>query len=280
MDKLINHDVETSRRSREMDFHDQEASHISYKDVSPQLFFESPAAMENKFIARQMGPLAGKKILDLGTGTGEAAVYFATHGADTYICDISSGMIEFAMELGKLYGVKLQGKACPAEQLDFPDDFFDFVYLCGVLHHVSNRTAVYNEISRVLRPQGRFFAIEPLAGNPIINVYRRMADQVRSEDETPLTLLELQPISSHFTNTGHREFWFATLALFIKYYIWNRVHPNNDRYWKRIFKETGTSLWWWWPLRGIDLFLTRLPLLRNWCWSTVFWGQKISSAPR
>jgi SAM-dependent methyltransferase len=186
-------------------------------------------------------------------------------------------MVSFAIGTGRLNGVELKGTVCPAEQLAYPDNFFDFVYLSGVLHHVSNRPAVYKEIARVLRPHGCFYAIEPLAGNPIINIYRRMADKVRSADENPLALMELRSIKEHFTKVGHREFWLATLLLFIKYYAWDRIHPNDDRYWKRIFKETNISLWWWWPLRGMDIVLTRLPLLRNWCWNTVLWGQKISS---
>jgi hypothetical protein len=101
-----------------------------------------------------------------------------------------------------------------------------------------------------------------------------MADQMRSVDESPLTLSELRLMKKYFPKVGHREFWLTTLTLFMKYYIWDRVHPNDDRYWKRIFKETPASLWWWWPFRGIDIVLTRMPILRNWCWITVFWGQK------
>ena len=276
MDNPIENKAEVSRRLRETEFHNQVALRVSHDEVSPRSFFESPAALENRFIARQMGNLTGKKILDLGAGTGEAAIYFASCGADTYICDISPGMVDFATKTGRLNGAELKGTVCPAEQLAYPDNFFDFVYLNGVLHHVSNRPAVYDEISRVLRPQGYFYAIEPLAGNPAINIYRRMADQMRSIDETPLTLSELQSIKIYFQRASHREFWFASLILFVKYFVWDRVHPNDDRYWKRVFKETPSSLWWWWPFRALDMILTRLPLLRNWCWVTVFWGQKKS----
>ncbi len=43
--------------------------------------FEAPTALENRFILGQMGPLRGKKILDIGAGLGESSVYFAMQGA-------------------------------------------------------------------------------------------------------------------------------------------------------------------------------------------------------
>jgi hypothetical protein len=72
----------------------------------------------------------------------------------------------------------------------------------------------------------------------------------------------------------HREFWISTLLLFVKYYVVDRVHPNEDRYWKRILRETAARLWWWMPLRALDRVLTRLPLVRWLAWNVVMYGQK------
>ena len=66
----------------------------------------------------------------------------------------------------------------------------------------------------------------------------------------------------------------AGLALFLKYYLVNRVHPNADRYWKRIFTESRGGLWWWYPLRSLDRVLTRVPLVRRLAWNIVIWGRK------
>ena len=62
--------------------------------------------------------------------------------------------------------------------------------------------------------------------------------------------------------------------LFIKYYLVDLVHPDQDRYWKRILRETPRSLWWWMPLRALDSVLTRLPLVRYLSWNIVMWGSK------
>jgi len=265
---------EEIRRSKEEAFHDQAAIRFADEKMAPSAPFEAPTAMENRFILEQIGSLQGKKILDLGGGSGEAAVYFAINGADSFISDISSGMVDLALKAAESHNVTVTASVCPAEQLDYPENFFDVVYLNGVLHHVSNRPDAYKEIARVLRSGGLFFAIEPLAGNPLINIYRKMASKMRSEDETPLTLKELTSMRPFFKKIRHREFWFMSLFLFVKYYLVDRVHPNNDRYWKRIYKETNRSLWWWWPFRLSDSILTRVPIVRNWCWNTVIWGEK------
>jgi hypothetical protein len=66
----------------------------------------------------------------------------------------------------------------------------------------------------------------------------------------------------------------STLTLFLKYYLIDRVHPNQDRYWKRILRETPRSLWWWWPLNAVDAVLTRVPGVRRLAWNMVMWGTR------
>jgi len=108
----------------------------------------------------------------------------------------------------------------------------------------------------------------------VIQVYRRMATKVRTEDEAPLTFADVDLASRYFEGVAHREFWIASLVLFLKYFLIDRVHPNQDRYWKRIFSETRDSLKWWMPLRSLDEHLTRLPLVRRLAWNMVMWGRK------
>jgi hypothetical protein len=95
----------------------------------------------------------------------------------------------------------------------------------------------------------------------------------------PLKIADLRLARKYFPQVQHREFWISTLLLFVKYYAHDRVHPNQDRYWKRILRETPQSLRWWTPLRAIDAALTRLPLLRWMAWNMVMWGEKSASHP-
>jgi 2-polyprenyl-3-methyl-5-hydroxy-6-metoxy-1,4-benzoquinol methylase len=259
---------------READFHDEWARSTDIHSISVREAFEAPTAMENRFLLGQMGRLAGKRLLDVGAGLGESSVYFALQGAQVTTTDISPEMVETALKLGRLYGVELEGAVSVGESLSVPENSYDFVYLANVIHHVHDRASLFGQVHRALKPGGRFFSIDPIAYNPVINVYRRMATKVRTEDESPLTRSDIALAHRFFTDVQHREFWIASLLLFVKYVTIDRVHPNADRYWKRILKETDDTLRWWKPLRALDSALTRIPGMRWLAWNTVMWGTK------
>src|SRR5205823_2344108 len=140
--------------------------------------------------------------------------------------------------------VSLEGVVSTGEDLSVPENSYDFVYLANVIHHVHDRASLFRQVHRALKPGGRFFSIDPVAYNPIIKVYRWMATEVRTEDESPLTRADIALARRFFADVEHREFWIASLLLFIKYLVVDRVHPNTDRYWKRILHETDETLRW------------------------------------
>ncbi len=260
-------------QQREASFHDQWADSTPVEDVRVHACFEAPTALENQFILKSIGPLHGKKLLDIGVGLGESSVYFALQGAEVTAVDISPAMVEKVISVARRHGVQLKG-IVSGEELNLAADEFDLIYIANTIHHVADRAKLFAQMRRALRPGGRFFSIDPLAYNPVINVYRKMATQVRTMDEEPLTVQDVALARRFFVNVGHREFWIASLALFAKYYFIDHVHPNEDRYWKRILLETDASLWWWKPLSRLDRLLTRIPGLRWWAWNTVMWGEK------
>jgi ubiquinone/menaquinone biosynthesis C-methylase UbiE len=268
--------ADTISHQREAAFHDSWANNTHLDDVLVRECFEAPTALENQFILSQMGSLAGKKLLDVGAGLGESSVYFALRGAIVTTVDISPQMVATALGLGKKFGVELEGIVSSAEDLNLAHDTYDIIYAANTIHHVHDRAQLFGQMSRALKPGGLFFSYDPLAYNPLIKIYRRMATEVRTPDEAPLTTADIRLAQKHFSHVQHREFWIATLALFVKYYLVDRIHPNRDRYWKRILRETRGSLGWWTPLRRLDGLLTRIPLLRWMAWNVVIWGQKPS----
>ena len=261
--------------SSESEFHDQWARETPVEHIAVREAFEAPTAVENRFILALMGDLRGKRLLDVGAGLGESSVYFALRGAEVTALDLSPGMVDCAIALGRAHGVDLQGVVQSGEQLDVPAEHFDIVYVANTIHHVTDKEALFRQIHRALKPGGRFFSYDPLGYNPVIEVYRRMATKVRTEDEAPLTFGDMKLARKYFPNAQHREFWILTLALFLKYFLVDRVHPNSVRYWKKIFQETPRTLWWWTPLELADRCLTRLPLIRRLAWNMVMWGEKL-----
>lgn len=259
---------------KETHFHDSWAVQISPEQLDVRPLFEALTSPENRFIIEAMGPLQGKRILDVGAGYGESSVYLALQGASVTSNDISPRMIQQAMKLAEVNGVQIEGVVAAAESLSVPENHFDFVYLGAMIHHVQDREQIFQQVHKALKPGGKFFSWDPLKYNPLINVYRKMATEVRTDDERPLSLQDVELAKSYFINVGHCEFWIATLLLFLKYYLVEGIHPNADRYWKRMLRETERSLWWWRPLLALDAVLTRVPLLKMLAWNMVMWGEK------
>jgi 2-polyprenyl-3-methyl-5-hydroxy-6-metoxy-1,4-benzoquinol methylase len=266
--------TETVIQQREAAFHDAWADSTRVEDVLVRECFDAPTALENQFILPLMGSLSGKRLLDIGAGLGESSVYFALRGARVTVVDISPQMVETALKLGKRYGVELQGIISGAEDLNLPTAEYDIIYVANTIHHVQDRALLFEQMSRALKPAGMFFSYDPLAYNPLINLYRKMATRVRTLDEKPLTTADIKLARKYFQCVQHREFWLATLLLFVKYYLRDGVHPNEERYWKKILHETPQTLTWWKPLRALDRLLTRVPGLRWLAWNVVIWGQK------
>lgn len=258
----------------ESEFHDNWAHETPLAKIAVREAFEAPTAVENQAILALMGDLRGKKLLDVGCGLGESSVYFALLGAKVTALDLSPGMVDCAVALGQAHGVTIHGVVQSGESLEVPKEYFDIVYTANTIHHVTDKDLLFRQIHKALKPGGRFFSYDPIAYNPIIEVYRRLATKVRTEDEAPLTFHDVATARKYFPNLRHREFWILTLSLFLKYYLIDRVHPNSERYWKKILLETPQTLWWWIPLERADRWLTRLPLVRRLAWNMVMWGDK------
>jgi ubiquinone/menaquinone biosynthesis C-methylase UbiE len=255
-------------------FHDEWASSADIDKVMVDEFFEACTAPENRYILKSLGNIEGKKVLDIGCGLGESSVYFAKKGADVVATDISPGMLKVAQKLAAKHNVKLQTKKSYSNQLDFPDESFDIVYVANLLHHVDIDSTL-KEIKRVLKKGGTFVSWDPLAHNPVINVYRKMAMGVRTEDEHPIKMSELQIFKKYFPELTYTTTWLFTLNIFLKFYLIDRVHPNQERYWKKIIVEHKKLEKLYGGLERLDQGILKVfPFMKRYCWNIVIIGKK------
>jgi SAM-dependent methyltransferase len=262
------------RLQREEEFHDDWAASVRPEDVMVRESFESRTAPEHRFILETLGDLKGKKLLDLGSGLGEASVYFALKGAEVTACDLSGGMLDLVGRVAAHHKVKVSFCKATAEGTGLPADSFDVVYAGNLLHHVDLGPAL-DEIKRVLKPGGTFVTWDPLDHNPVINVYRRMAGNMRTVDEHPIKMSELALWRARFREVKTRSFWFSTLAVFLRFYFWERVHPSKERYWKKILTDSKRLEPFYGRLESIDRGLLKvMPFLSRYCWNIVIWGKK------
>ncbi|MCL2409600.1 MAG: class I SAM-dependent methyltransferase [Oscillospiraceae bacterium] len=94
-------------------------------------------------------PLNGKTILDFGCGTGNFmyALKKLTN-SEIYGVEPSEGMREQAQAKG------LDVKNGDHREIPFADNYFDFIYMTDVIHHVPDLEMMFSELCRVLKSDG------------------------------------------------------------------------------------------------------------------------------
>jgi SAM-dependent methyltransferase len=94
------------------------------------------------------GDLAGRRVLDIGCGTGRAAEALVERGSRVWGVEPEPEMAALARE--RVSTVKV----APAERLPFKDGWFERALMWLVVHLV-DRPRAFGEAARVLRPEGR-----------------------------------------------------------------------------------------------------------------------------
>lgn len=158
----------------------------------------------------------GKTVLDFGCGEGYATQRMLELGAaKVEAIDISEGMIEQARETNN-NDERANFQVMNAEELTFEDNQFDIVFGGAILHHLDLDKA-FNEIKRVLKPNGYAVFVEPLGHNPIVNYYRSKTPEARTPFEHPLLKKDFKLAKTIFSKVITKEYFcIAILPLGIR----------------------------------------------------------------
>jgi len=114
----------------------------------------------SRLIARRLGPVAGKTVLDVACGRGEWLQCLHSKGARVSGIDLSEraiGICRRQMPEGDFH-------CGPAETLPFESGSFDIVSCLGSLEHFLDKPQALREMVRVGRPHAVFLILVPNAG--------------------------------------------------------------------------------------------------------------------
>ncbi|HMB67540.1 MAG TPA: class I SAM-dependent methyltransferase, partial [Candidatus Bathyarchaeia archaeon] len=130
----------------------------AYKTVPPwDVGRPQPAFVE----LVRIGELNRGKVLDVGCGTGENALYLAEKGFAVIGVDLTNRAIAAARAKAAERKLKVDFREGNALSLDLKDSVFDSVIDSGLFHTFpdDDRPVYALEIARVLAPRGKYFML-------------------------------------------------------------------------------------------------------------------------
>jgi SAM-dependent methyltransferase len=157
--------------------------------------------------------LSGKAVLELGSGFGDMALWFAKRGARVTAIELGAGLVEVSKRLAKMNAVSIDFRQGDIQNpLPFADQSFDIVAGFGVLHHLEGEPLkrCLAEVSRVLKPGGAAYFHEPIEDSPAFNFLQNLLplwggeprpsilqrkkwrEYMAAQDDRPLTTRELK----------------------------------------------------------------------------------------
>lgn len=122
----------------------------AYADVFDQKFGRHFAERVHDHVDRFISVLSGPRVMDLGSGPGNHAVYFKDAGLDVFCVDLSKGMVDRCRSKG------LQAEVGDIENLSFDDESFDGIWAYASLLHVPKEKLpdVVERLRCLLKPNG------------------------------------------------------------------------------------------------------------------------------
>jgi ubiquinone/menaquinone biosynthesis C-methylase UbiE len=117
---------------------------------------------------------SGQDVLDVATGTGNAALLAAQAGARVTGLDLTPELFDVARQRAGEAGVEVEWVAGDAEDLPFDDESFDRILsTCGV-QFAPRHEVVAQELARVCRPGGRMVLCNWTSDGKIGELFRLM----------------------------------------------------------------------------------------------------------
>jgi SAM-dependent methyltransferase len=98
----------------------------------------------------EQGPVAGKRVMEVGAGSGRDSVRLAAAGATVVILDYSTPSLETARRVAAREGVRAHFVRADGLRLPFRDGTFDVVFHQGLLEHFRDPRPLLRENVRVL----------------------------------------------------------------------------------------------------------------------------------
>lgn len=152
-----NHDKHDSSKSA-----NEHMQRSSTKDLIER--FESPerdAYQNPEKVLEYLGDINGKKIMDLGAGSGYFSVKLAEKGAHVIAADVSNEFqdaLKKRIEENNLENIEL--RKIPYDSPNLSDNEVDMVLIVNTYHHIENRIDYFSKVKKGIKLNGELVIID------------------------------------------------------------------------------------------------------------------------
>lgn len=234
-----------NRLEKEKNFHNNRFSEENR--VKTQKFYSITKNSKSAFDELVFDNIKDKTVLEIGCAKGEYANVVLKHNPKKYVgIDISDVAVSKSYEINNEYLSKIEFLVMDGADLSFQNNSFDKIFGHGVLHHLDYEKAIKN-IVKVLKQDGEGIFFEPLGHNPLINLYRKLTPNLRTEDETPLKIKDLNFIKSNFRKVDIKYYYLFEIltVLFRNTIFFNLIKIITSYIDKMLFKITFLQKYAW-----------------------------------
>lgn len=142
--------------------------HIGLYDATDDIRTASRLTVDH--MAGKLGDIAGKRVVDLGSGYGGAArVLGGEMGAHVTCLNLSSVENDRNRKLTEAAGLSARIDVVDGsfDAMPFADASFDIAWSQDAILHAPDRSAVLDEVARVLKPGGLFVFHDPMQADEL-----------------------------------------------------------------------------------------------------------------
>ncbi|NOT07132.1 MAG: class I SAM-dependent methyltransferase [Gemmatimonadales bacterium] len=155
---------------------------------------------------RRLGDLRGKRVFDVGCGSGWLSIILAKRGALVDGMDISPEAVRTAELRSARNGVgdQCRFRAGSCYELPYEDGRFEVVAGQSILHHVGDKARAAAELFRVMRPSAHAVFHEPFGNSLMMERLRRLVPVPSGSPDDPeqwshqFKYSDLPPFRAHF----------------------------------------------------------------------------------
>lgn len=191
-----------------------------YASLYDQEVIEFWQGFPREFLDQFVTHAAGKRVLDMGSGSGRDAVLLRDLGFKVVCQDGSQKMIDITTKLG------FESHLADFSQIDFPTATFDGVWAYTSLIHIPTEQAqrVIQKIRPLLKPGG-VFAIGVIEGDSTGMVERK----------------SMPGVSRYFKNYSSQELRALIEPTGFTFLYENTYQPHNSVYLNQLYKLDATT---------------------------------------